>query len=263
MIDHIASASSLLFNVKELVRICRNYGVEEIFVDGAHAPGQVDLNVSEMDVDYYCGNLHKWNYAPTGCCLLYVRDRGRKARMKHPIVTADDGKGLLSAAGFIGTKDYSSWFTAPAAIEFTNTLGPAKIKAYCHELVWAAGQMLAEAWSTEVGQPKACTANMVMVSLPHEMENPVAVRRILFDSFRIQVQFPVLASKFKPPKESSNSLEDDLTEFEDEIVQTLFEEDTPKLWLRISANIYNEMRDYIALKDAVLEIVGRKPSSHL
>jgi hypothetical protein len=208
--------------------------------------------------------------------------------MKHPIVSADDGKGLLSAAGFVGTKDYSSWFTAPAAIEFANTLGPAKIKQYCHDLVWAAGQMLAEAWSTEVGQPKTCTANMVMVSLPHEMENPVAVRRILFDSFRIQVQFPVLASKFKPPKESGNSLEDDLAEFEDEIVEILFEEDTPKLWLRISANIYNEMRgrvqhrfllvcillnsrlptfqkhsDYIALKDAVLEIVGRKPSAHL
>jgi hypothetical protein len=148
--------------------------------------------------------------------------------------------------------------------------------------------MLAEAWGTEVGQPKACTANMVMVSLPAEMENPVAVRRILFDSFRIQVQFPVLASKFKPPKESDNTLENDLAEFEDEIVETLFEDDTPKLWLRISANIYNEMRgrvqhrlclvcillnsrlpifqkrsDYIALKDAVLEIVGRKPSAHL
>jgi hypothetical protein len=56
--------------------------------------------------------------------------------MKHPIVSADDGKGLLSAAGFVGTKDYSSWLTAPAAIEFANTLGPAKIKAYCHDLVW-------------------------------------------------------------------------------------------------------------------------------
>jgi selenocysteine lyase/cysteine desulfurase len=59
VIDHIASTSSLLFNVKELARICRKYGVEEIFVDGAHAPGQVALDISQLDVDYYCGNLHK------------------------------------------------------------------------------------------------------------------------------------------------------------------------------------------------------------
>ena len=73
--------------------------------------------------------------------------------------------------------------------------GPSNIQAYCHELVWAAGNMLAAAWKTTLGQPKSCTANMVMVALPHEFEedHAKAVRQILFEKYQVLPFIPLLA----------------------------------------------------------------------
>ena len=52
--DHITSPTSLVLPVKKLVRICRKYNVR-VLIDGAHACGQVPLNLNDIDCDYYVG----------------------------------------------------------------------------------------------------------------------------------------------------------------------------------------------------------------
>jgi len=44
----------MLMPVKELVSVCRRHDVL-VFVDGAHAPGQIELNVEDIGADFFAG----------------------------------------------------------------------------------------------------------------------------------------------------------------------------------------------------------------
>lgn len=56
LLDHIASATGMLFPIGALIAACRQ-NAELIMVDGAHAPGQLHLDIAAMHADWYTGNL--------------------------------------------------------------------------------------------------------------------------------------------------------------------------------------------------------------
>jgi hypothetical protein len=55
---------------KELVELIHAHGAR-VLVDGAHAVGQVPLNLHELNADYFVSNCHKWLYAPRGCAFAW------------------------------------------------------------------------------------------------------------------------------------------------------------------------------------------------
>ena len=54
LIDHISSPAAIVQPVKDIVRVCHEKGVK-VIVDGAHAPGQLELDMRDLDADYYTG----------------------------------------------------------------------------------------------------------------------------------------------------------------------------------------------------------------
>ena len=54
VIDHITSPSTMKMPVKEIVKVCRERGVVTV-IDGAHAPGQLKIDLKEINPDYYTG----------------------------------------------------------------------------------------------------------------------------------------------------------------------------------------------------------------
>ena len=86
IIDHISSASAILFPVERLTRCLQDMGIL-VLIDGAHAPGQVPgLNLTALNADFYTGTLHKWCYATKGVALLWVHKRHQHA--VRPLVTS-------------------------------------------------------------------------------------------------------------------------------------------------------------------------------
>ena len=70
-ISQITSATGLILPVKEICDEAKKRGLITI-VDGAHVPGHIDLNLSELKADIYTGACHKWLMGPKGSSFLYV-----------------------------------------------------------------------------------------------------------------------------------------------------------------------------------------------
>jgi len=58
--------------VKQLAEIAHSKNIL-CFIDGAHCPGMVQLNISEWGIDGFACNSHKWLCGAAGAGLLYVR----------------------------------------------------------------------------------------------------------------------------------------------------------------------------------------------
>ena len=140
-ISHITSATAVIFPIKEICNRAREEGILTV-IDGAHAPGQIDVDLSDIDPDFYCGNLHKWLSAPKGSAFIYT-----KPELQHliePIIVSwgwgenrehPTGSDYLDYLQYTGTNDYSAYLSVPAAIEFQAEHDWTAVRQKCHTLL--------------------------------------------------------------------------------------------------------------------------------
>jgi len=241
VIDHVSSMPSVLVPVKELIGICRDEGVDQVFVDGAHAIGNVDIDMQEIGADFYTSNLHKWFFCPPSVAFLHCR-RTFHPFMHHPIVSHEFGNGLPAESGWVGTRDYSAQLCVPSALEFAKKFkgGINAIRQKNHEKVVAMGEMLAEAWGTELGTSPELCSSMAMVALPNCLEvssdqDALKLRSRLRKEFAVEVPIYYRAPKTDLHSNRGPSF---------------------KAYARISHQVYNTLDDYLNFKAAILKIVA-------
>ncbi|SVB55024.1 uncharacterized protein METZ01_LOCUS207878 [marine metagenome] len=121
-ISHITSSTAMIFPIHEICRRAREREILTI-IDGAHVPGHIPLNISEIDPDVYIGACHKWLCAPKGSSFLYVR-KIFQDKMAPLIISWGDEGADPSDSSFLlenqwqGTRDMSAFLAVTEAIEF-------------------------------------------------------------------------------------------------------------------------------------------------
>lgn len=136
-ISHITSATGITFPIEALIERAREAGIISV-VDGAHAPGQVPLNLEALGADFYTGNCHKWMMTPKGCAFLYAR-RSAQDLVRTLVVSwgdvADSNSSFIRDFEYQGTTDISAFLSVSAAIEFMHRNNWDAVRRSCHELV--------------------------------------------------------------------------------------------------------------------------------
>jgi isopenicillin-N epimerase len=187
IVDHIASVSSLMFPIKEIVELCKNRGIR-VLIDGAHAVGQVPLSLRKLDADWYVTNLHKWLFAPRGCCLLYAGST--VAGITRPsIVSHHIGLGFPRSFDFVGTRDYSPWLATTAASAFHDALGFSRSMAHARDVLDHAADRLRELGASPLGTGSR-DGSMRSFKLPQaralDLADMASLRNLLWHQHRIQ-----------------------------------------------------------------------------
>ena len=131
-LSHITSPTALLFPIKKLVKIAKQHKIITI-IDGAHAPGHIDLNLKNLNADFYSGNCHKWMMSPKGAAFMWSSSKYKNHL--DPLIVSHgwnkknnsiNQKGALGNSRFIdmfeynGTKDPAAWLSVPASIKYIN-----------------------------------------------------------------------------------------------------------------------------------------------
>ncbi|HJT63730.1 MAG TPA: aminotransferase class V-fold PLP-dependent enzyme, partial [Candidatus Limnocylindria bacterium] len=175
VLDHVTSATALAFPIQELVAELSVRGVDTL-VDGAHAPGMLDVQLDHLGAAYYAGNLHKWVCAPKGAAFVHVR-RDRQDRF-HPLVVSHgansdrtDRSRFRLEADWTGTRDPSAWLAAPAAIELIGSLLPGgwpAVRLRNRDLALRGRDLLCTALAITAPAPDAMIGSMASVPLPDE-----------------------------------------------------------------------------------------------
>ncbi len=144
--SHITSPTALTFPVAELIQKARAAGITTI-IDGAHAAGQIPLDLAALGADYYSANCHKWMMAPKGVGFLHARKELHDKL--EPILGGKAGE-MLSGSRLIaehqyqGTRDPAAFITIPDTIRFMEEHDWPTVRERCHQLARYAREKVAE-----------------------------------------------------------------------------------------------------------------------
>jgi isopenicillin-N epimerase len=222
VIDHITSGSAIVLPAERIVATCHAVGVP-VLIDGAHAPGQIDLDLATIGADWYVGNCHKWLCAPKGCAFLHATPTAQIGL--HPgTISHGYGQGFQAEFDWTGTTDPSRFLAVTEAIAFHHRLGGPTLRARNRVLAADGAELLAQRLNTQVGTRGRVAGAMAVVRLPAEDASP---------AHALTLRHRLMAAGTDAPVHAIQGA----------------------LWLRLSVFAYNELDDYARLAEIVASVL--------
>jgi len=193
-ISQITSATALILPVKEICEMAKERGLLTI-VDGAHVPGHIPLDLSELKADIYTGACHKWLMTPKGCSFLYVKKEFQN--QFDPVIiswgyesAAPSHSQFLDYHQMQGTRDFSAFLTVPKAIQFRTENHWDEVAADCRKMVRANYTTFCGLMGSEPICPVTDEFLGQMCSIPIKTSSPEKLHDYLFGHYKIEVPVP-------------------------------------------------------------------------
>lgn len=180
-LSHITSPTALTLPIAPILAVARARDILTI-VDGAHAIGQIPLDMQALGADVYTSNCHKWLCAPRTAAFLYVRPEVQP--LFEPLILS---WGFLPENSFaqqnawLGTLNVAAYLSVPAAIAYQQTNNWERVRAACHALAQQARARLLALCQTAPLTPDAPEwyQQMVAVELPRGRDYTTLNQRLI------------------------------------------------------------------------------------
>jgi isopenicillin-N epimerase len=133
---HQTSTVGDLFPAKEICRVARERGVLTL-VDGAQSFGLMDVDLSDIQPDFYSGSAHKWPCGPKENGVLYI-NKSAQSKIWASIFSAYPGRvGVSRTFEGFGQRDEPAMIAFGEALKLQTQIGRAQIEKRSRELTTA------------------------------------------------------------------------------------------------------------------------------
>jgi selenocysteine lyase/cysteine desulfurase len=133
---HLTSTVGDLFPAKEICRLARERGILTL-VDGAQTFGLLDVDLGDMQPDFYSGSAHKWPCGPKENGVLYI-NKSAQSKIWASIFSAYPGRvGVSRTFEAFGQRDEPAMIAFGEALTFQTKIGRAHIEKRSRELTQA------------------------------------------------------------------------------------------------------------------------------
>lgn len=223
VVSHITSATAIVMPAKEIIAAFKERGIA-VVVDGPHAPAQIELDIAELDCDFYAASCHKWLSATLGSGFLFAAPKWHEYMQPQlkswGRIMPNLPKHWTDEFSWSGTRDPSAFLSIGDAIEFLqNEVGLDAFRQRTRFLAAQAESILTSEFGTETlaDRDQGWYASMTHIALPpgHDFET---LQQQLWQEYKIEA--PV-------------------TKFEN------------KWYIRVSFHLYNNQKQIETLKFAI------------
>ncbi|MBF6058577.1 aminotransferase class V-fold PLP-dependent enzyme [Thiomicrorhabdus heinhorstiae] len=208
-VTHMSNALGTINPVKEMAEIARSVGAK-ILIDGAQATPHMQVDVQDLDCDFYALSGHKM-YGPTGIGVLYAKEALLEAMPPYQgggdmiySVTFDKTEyNVLPYKFEAGTPHISGAIGLAAAMKFMQGIGLDRISAYEAELLAYATEKLKTVEGLRIigeAEHKGAVVSFIVDGVhPHDMatlmdQDGIAVRASHHCAMPVMQHFKVPAT---------------------------------------------------------------------
>jgi isopenicillin-N epimerase len=192
-LSHITSSTAVRFPVQAVCQRAREAGILTV-VDGAHAPGQIPLDLTQIGADFYTGNCHKWLCAPKGAAFVHARPEVQ--HLLEPLVVGwgwgaerqlSYGSDFLDYLQYLGTNDLSAYFAVADAIKFREDNNWEAVQTHCHALLQEGMQGIEAITGLPTIYPNSrAYSQMAIMPLP-PIADLAALKAALYQGYKVEI----------------------------------------------------------------------------
>ncbi|HEY3380889.1 MAG TPA: aminotransferase class V-fold PLP-dependent enzyme [Vicinamibacterales bacterium] len=121
-ITHVTASAGDLIPAREICRVARERGALTL-VDAAQSFGVLDIDLSDMQPDFFTGSAHKWPCGPREVGVLYVNRRVQAQLWPSVISLYAGALGISKTHGGLGQRDEAAMIGFAEALRFQTRIG--------------------------------------------------------------------------------------------------------------------------------------------